>query len=139
MEVHFMNDAIEKVLLLGGMCLVMLAVMYLLYLNGWMILSSKRAVSFVGSRGGRSASFSGCSGSIRRIVRFSESRMYTVSLDSALTKGTMTAALLDPDKKEILCLTSDQPSAVVEIQAKKRYTLVLRFRSATGRYELSWV
>ena len=133
-----MNDTLEKLLLLGGMCLVMGAVMYLLYINGWMVVSSKSAVSFVGSRGGKAASFSGCNGSIRRIVRFSESRTYTFSLDSALTMGSVTAALLDPDKQEILCLSANQPSMAVEIQAKKRYTLVLRFRTATGRYGLRW-
>ena len=133
-----MNDPIEKLLLLGGMCLVMGIVMYLLYINGWMVLSSKSAVTFVGSRGGKSASFSGCNGSIRRIVRFSESRVYTFSLDCALTKGSMTATLLGPDKQELLCLSSDHPSAAVALEKKKRYTLVLRFQSATGRYGLHW-
>jgi len=133
-----MNDTLEKLFLLGGMCLVMGAVMYLLYINGWMVVNSKSAVSFIGSRGGKAASFSGCNGSIRRIVRFSESRVYAFSLDSALTKGSMTAVLLDPNKQEILCLSADQPSMAVEIEAKKRYTLVLRFRTATGRYGLHW-
>ena len=34
---------------LGAMCLVMGIVMYLLYINGWMVLSSKSAVTFFGS------------------------------------------------------------------------------------------
>ena len=36
------------------------AVMWLLYINGYMVMSSKRAVSFVGSDRGRRASFTAC-------------------------------------------------------------------------------
>ena len=123
---------------MGIMCLIMGAVMYLLYINGWMVINSKSAVTFVGSRGGKSASFSGCSGSVKRIVRFSEDRVYTFALDCALTKGRMTVTLLDPNKKEILCLSGDQPNIAVKLERKKRYTLVFRFQSATGRYGLHW-
>ena len=133
-----MNDMIGKIGLLALMCLAMGIVMYLMYINGWMILSSKSAATFVGALGGRAASFSGCSGSVRRIVRFSEDRVYTFMLDCALTKGKMTVTLLDPNKKEVLCLSSNQPTAAVELEKKKRYTMVFRFQSATGHYGLHW-
>ena len=73
----------DKMLLLGLLCLVLGVGMYLLYQNGWMVLSSKSAVSFVGSKRGTAAAFSRCSGSIRRIVRFKESKTYGFTLDSA--------------------------------------------------------
>lgn len=128
----------DKMLLLGIMCLVMGVGMYLLYLNGWMVLSSKSAVSFVGSKRGTAASFSRCSGSIRRIVRFKESKTYTFMLDSALTSGEMTVSLLGADKKELLRLTSGQPCMTAELEKKQRYTLILRMSRATGRYGLRW-
>ena len=133
-----MNGMFGKIGLLGLMCLAMGIVMYFMYINGWMILNSKSAAAFVGSKGGKSASFSRCSGSIKRIVRFPEDRVYHFTLDSVLTQGTMSVALVDPDKKEVLCLNGDQNSAAVELEGKKRYTLILRFRSATGRYALHW-
>ena len=128
----------STIALLGILCLVMGVVMYLLYINGWMVIGSKSAVTFVGALGGRAASFSGCSGSVRRIVRFSEDRVYSFMLDCALTKGNMTVTLLDPNKKEVLCLSSNQPTAAVELERKKRYTMVFRFQSATGHYGLHW-
>ena len=128
----------DKIIPLGLLCLFMGVGMYLLYLSGWMVLSSKSAVTFVGSRGGKAASFSGCSGSVRRIVRFSEDRVYTFTLDCALTKGSMTIMLLDPDKKEVLRLSGDQSNMAVALERKKRYTLVVRFEAATGRYGLRW-
>lgn len=128
----------DKIIPLGILCLVMGVGMYLLYISGWMVLSSKRAVTFVGSRGGKAASFSGCSGSVRRIVRFSEDRVYTFMLDCALTKGSVTIVLLDPDKKEVLRLSGEQPNMAVALERNKRYTLVVRFEAATGRYGLRW-
>lgn len=128
----------DKMLLLGILCLVMGVGMYLLYLNGWMVLSSKSAVSFVGSKRGTAASFSRCSGSIRRIVRFKESKTYTFTLDSTLTSGEITVSLLGADKKELLRLTSAQPCAAAELEKKQRYTLILRLSRATGRYGLRW-
>lgn len=128
----------DKMVLLGILCLFMGVGMYLLYISGWMVLSSKSAVTFVGSRGGKAASFSGCSGSVRRIIRFSEDRVYTFMLDCALTKGSVTIVLLDPDKKEVLRLSGDQPNMAVALERNKRYTLVVRFEAATGRYGLRW-
>ena len=133
-----MDNMAVKILLLALMCLVMAGVMYLLYRNGWMILNSKTAASFVGSKGGKAASFSRCSGSIKRIVRFPESRAYHVTLDCLLSQGSMTVTLVDPDKREVLRLTDGQNSAAVALEGKKRYTLILRFHSATGRYDLRW-
>ena len=123
---------------LGALCLVMGIVMYLLYRNGWMVLSSKSAVTFIGSNRGKSATFSGCSGSIKRIVRCREDREYRFFLDAALTKGRMSVSLLGPDKRELLQLTESMPLGAVTLEKGTRYTLVLRFRSATGRYALQW-
>ena len=128
-------DVIVK---LGVLCLVMGTVMYLLYRNGWMVLSSKSAVTFVGSNRGKAATFSGCSGSIRRIIRFSDDREYRFSLDAALTQGDMSVFLLGPDKKELLRLTVGEPRAAVNLEQGECYVLVLCFRSATGRYALQW-
>lgn len=133
-----MGNAVEVITRLGMMCLIMGIGMYLLYRNGWMVVSAKSAATFVGSRKGNAASFSGCSGYIKRIVRFSEDRHYTFTLDSALTKGDMTVLLLGPGKKELLRLSRDAPCIAVGLEKQKRYTLILRFRSATGRYRLQW-
>ena len=123
---------------LGALCLVMGIVMYLLYRSGWMVLSSKSAVTFVGSNRGKSATFSGCSGSIKWIIRCSEDREYRFFLDAALTKGNMSVSLMGPDKRELLRLTDSMPQGAVILEKGTRYTLVLRFRSATGRYALQW-
>lgn len=118
--------------------IVLASIFYLLYINGCMVVNSKRAVSFVASRECRKASFTSCSGHIKRIVRFKESKTYNFILHSELTKGDMTVALLDSDKQELICLNSNEYNAEVFLEKGKRYYLVFSFEAATGSYTLDW-
>ena len=77
--------------LLGGM-------MYLLYINGYMVMSRKRALTFIGSQRDRKASFTHCNGYIRRVFKVKESRKYVFDLDLQLSKGEMQVVLLDEGK-----------------------------------------
>lgn len=43
-----MGNAVEVITRLGMMCLIMGIGMYLLYRNGWMVVSAKSAATFVG-------------------------------------------------------------------------------------------
>ena len=116
--------------LLGG-------VMYLLYINGYMVMSRKRALTFIGSQRGKKASFTACNGYIRRVFKVKESRKYVFSLDLQLSKGEMQVELLD-GKDVIIHLDADKPTEYAEITADKRYYLVFRFAKATGKYELKY-
>nr|MDE7297452.1 hypothetical protein [Lachnospiraceae bacterium] len=63
------------------------AAFYLLYINGWMIINAKRAVMYIGSRRGNQATFSSCTGYIKRVVRFRESRTYHFTFEPELSAG----------------------------------------------------
>ncbi len=108
----------------------------LLYNQGYLVLQSKSAVSFVGAKRGTSARFTGCSGYIKRIVRFKAEGTYTFVLDAELSKGDMSVELLDPAKHTLMRLDPANPSASVTVEHKKKYVMILRFASATGRYTL---
>lgn len=63
---------------------------YILYMQGFLVINSKRAVMFMGSIRGKSnckARFTMCSGSMKRVIRFEENRTYNFSLNSKLTSG----------------------------------------------------
>ena len=109
---------------------------WLLYRNGLITIQSKSAISFMGKFGGMGASFSGCKGMLRRMVRFPESREYTYTLDCVLTKGELTFELYDRDGNQLFTLTPDAPTATVAADAGARCTMIVRFDKATGRYEL---
>ena len=113
--------------------------MYFLYINGYMIINAKRAAVFIGSIRGKGtcgASFRSCSGYMKRIMRFRESRAYHFVLDAKLVSGEMEVEILDRDKKVILHLDEKSPEATIEADGKKRYTLIFRFKSATGEFKM---
>ena len=110
--------------------------MWLLYQNGLMVVNSKRAVSFVGSDRGRRASFTACTGTIRRIVRFPQSKNLRMVFSPVLTKGSVAVELLDDRKQPLLRLDETCPTGSISVKKGQRYYLVFHFQSATGEYSL---
>ena len=126
----------DKVISLVLMALVMAVLFYLLYWSGFLIVNAKSAVSFVGSARGKRAVFTACNGHIRRIVRFRADQTCTFTLKTELSKGAVSAELLESGKQKIMVLDSRNPTAVVSVKKGRRYDLVIRFKSATGKYVL---
>ena len=110
---------------------------YFLYINGYMVVASKRALMFFGSKRGKKAVFSSCTGYIKRVVRFKESKLYHVDFRLELEKGGVMLELLDARKQVILSLNGSE-GAKIEVKSGERYYMILRFKSATGSYEVSW-
>ena len=123
---------IKAIILLAALT----ALFLILYERGLMAINSKSAVSFIGSPGGTGARFTSCSGSIKRIVRFKEDSTYNFLLDTDLTKGHVSIELLDDHKHPVMKLDPAHPRGTVTAEQGKKYYLITRFRSATGRYSL---
>lgn len=115
---------------------VMLGVFIFLYSQGYMVSKSISAVVFIGSTKGNSAKFSSCSGYMKRVIKFKEDGTYTFVLDAELSKGDMSVELIDSTKQKIMQLNCFNRSASITVEKKKKYYLVINFRSATGRYAL---
>lgn len=113
--------------------------MYILYINGYLVIQSKRAIMFVGSGRGKKARFSGCTGYIKRVVKFEENREYYFSLSTELSKGEVSVELLDRNGKSVLPLDCSKGTGYIMAEARRRYDLVIRFQSASGKYELDWI
>ena len=118
--------------------LVLGAGFYLLYSNGYLAMASKRAVMYVGSKRGKAAKCSSCSGYTKRIIKVQETKQYRFSLDCNLTAGTILVEVLDTSKKTILTLDETHRCAAVDMEKGKRYNLIVRFKSASGDYVLDW-
>lgn len=101
-----------------------------------MVVKSTSAVSFIGSSRGNRASFTSCSGYMKRIVRFKADGRYTFILDADLSKGDMSVELLDSDKHKIMLLNCANPRASIAVEKRKKYHLIIHFKSASGRYSL---
>lgn len=114
------------------------AALYFLYSNGYMVTQMKRAIMYVESHKGRSATFSSCTGFTRRIVRFRESRSYHFTFRAALTQGAVSAELLDSAKQLIQGFDVSASDCDIALERKTRYYLVFRFAKASGKYEFDW-
>lgn len=115
---------------------VLVGLFVFLYNQGYMVINSKSAVSFIGSASGNGASFTACNGYTKRIVRFPSDGIYTYIFDAQLSKGDMSVELLDSARQRIMQLNSTNRSASVCVVKKKKYYLIINFKSATGRYTL---
>ena len=118
--------------------LVLGAGFYLLYSNGYLAMASKRAVMYVGSKRGKAAKFSSCSGYTKRIIKVQETKQYRFSFDCNLTSGTVLVEVFDASKKPILSLDETHRCAAVDLEKGKRYELIVRFKAASGNYDLDW-
>ncbi len=123
---------IKAVLLLAALA----AIFLFLYDRGYMIVNSKSAAFFVGSPRGTGARFTSCNGYTKRIVRFKTDATITFFLAADLTKGDLSVELLDAAKHPVMRLDRAAPRASITVEQKKKYYLITKFRSATGRYSL---
>lgn len=120
-----------------ALLIIMGIVFYFLYINGYLVINAKRAVMYIGSLGARKATFTSCTGYTKRIIKFKESGLVHFNLDLEISKGEVSMELLDATKQRILQLNNTKQNAIIHIDAKKRYFLVFRFKSASGSYLLT--
>ena len=118
--------------------IIVFTMIYLLYMNGLIPITVKSTVMFIGSTKCKKATFTSCNGYIKRIVRLEGDRAYTFILDSKLTAGSMSVELIDKNKQTVLQLDEMKKTETVVVQKDMRYTLIIRFHSASGQYELDW-
>ena len=120
---------------------VILAVLCILYINGYLIFKNIKSVYFVGKHGFMdkrcTAKFSACTGNIRKIMKFKEKRLYNFFFDAKLENGEAKAVIRNSQGKDILVLTAENPSGTLNV-SDGRYTLIFEMYKAYGSYELTW-
>lgn len=116
-------------------------VIFFLYNYGYIGITSKAAVVFIGSmpkKNSWKASFSQCSGHMRRVIRFDECKRYEFSLDAEIEKGSLLVEVYNTNKELVLTLDSNCKSGIVDVENSKKYYMSVRIKSATGKYYVSW-
>ena len=110
---------------------------YILYIHGYLIINSKRALLFFGKNRGKYARFASCSGFMKRVIRFKESGEYQFVFETELEKGEVSIELWNNNQEKVLLMTN-QGNQIITVQSKKRDYLILRFESATANYNRDW-
>ncbi len=122
-----------------GVCLF-----YILYRNGFGVVNTKSALFYMSSpRWGKRRNcieekFSSCNGSIKRIIRLSQSKRYQFVFSSSTTKGSVSVEIYGIKKKLIAKLNNEQPCAFISTEKKTNLRVVTKFVKADGGCKLIW-
>lgn len=93
---------------------------------------------FMPGKNGDRATLDTCTGWVRHMGRFYESKTYSFVLDTRLSKGNAEVLLLDKKKQPLLKLSEQFPSHTIDLDGKSRYYLRWEFKNASGKCELRW-
>jgi len=122
--------------------LIAVVVIYLLYINGYMVVKSKTAVIFMGHMsGGRNScgfTFTKCDGYVRRVLKVKEKGVFRFDLEHNLSKGQVRFQVLDAHKLPLLTLNSEQSRGRVMLEPKRRYFVQMQFINTSGDCRAWW-
>lgn len=115
---------------------------YFLYSNGYLVVQSKSAATFIGSfSGGKNHcgfTFTRCSGRVYRVLKVKERGNYRFDLDAKLSKGTVRFQVLNAKKLPLLTLDPDLRRGRVVLEPKQRYFVQMQFVQASGDCRAVW-
>lgn len=127
------------VMVILGVCLF-----YILYLNGFGVVNTKSALFYMSSpRWGKRRNcieekFSSCNGSIKRVIRLSQSKRYQFVFSSSTTKGSVSIEIYGVKKNLIAKLNNEQPCAFISTEKRTKLLVVTKFIKADGECKLIW-
>ena len=134
-----MGEAIIGIAMLAAMG----GLFYLLYSKGYMPVKRMHSLVFVGSMGAGSnvcsASFTKSTGQIERVLRFKESKTVEFAFKGNITKGDVTAFILDRNHKILLMLNTMSPTGQLQVIKGQWYYIQIRFDHADGDYTMKWM
>ena len=119
---------------------VIFALIYILYCQGFVVLRRTSAIMIVFRHGKNAdkATLDSCTGWVKHAGKFCESKTYEFFLDAQLSKGNAEVILLDRKKQLLMKLNPQFPVCKIELDARNRYYLRWEFKGATGKCELRW-
>ena len=129
-----------NILLFITIFVVVSAVIYILYCQGFAVLRRTVAIIFVFRHGKNAdkATLDSCTGWVKHVGRFRESKTYKFFFDAQLTRGNVEVILLDRKKQQLIKLNPQHSTCKIDLDAKNRYYLRWEFKGATGKCELRW-
>ena len=129
-----------NILLFITIFVVVSAVIYILYCQGFAVLRRTVAIIFVFRHGKNAdkATLDSCTGWVKHVGRFRESKTYEFFFDAQLSKGNVEVILSDRKKQQLMELTPQSPACKIELDARNRYYLRWEFKGVTGKCELRW-
>ena len=121
---------------------IALVLSFFLYINGYMVMRSKLAVTFTGDGKGQKNrmgfSVTKCNGWASKVLKVKENGIYRFDLDAELSAGTLQFQVLDREKQTLLTLNPDAVRGRVQLEKGKRYLVKMQFIQTSGTCAASW-
>ena len=121
--------------------ILVLLLVYILYINGFGFLSCTSALMFIQYYNRRKqqiiSRFKSCNGYTKKIIKFKESKYYTFDLNSNIELGHISILLMNKDEN-VVSLDKYNLSKDIFIDKNIKYTMCFKFKSATGKFNLTW-
>lgn len=131
------NMLIKSIIVL----IAVISVIYILYINGLIIFSNKKALMFISknslSKKCISATFKACTGFVKKVLPLKENREYTFNLECNVDNGEIKVIIKNSDKKTILSLTPENPTETIYLNSGKYYISIELYK-AYGKYSFSY-
>ena len=122
---------------------IALVLSFFLYINGYMVMRSKLAVTFTGDGKGQKNrmgfSVTKCNGWASKVLKVKENGIYRFDLDAELSAGTLQFQVLDREKQTLLTLNPDAVRGRVQLEKGKRYLVKMQFIQTSGTCAANWV
>ena len=122
---------------------VLVIVFYILYVNGLMVISVKKALFFRGDslgvmKNSTRAEFSSCSGYLKRILKFKETGVYEFRSQMEIESGSAAIVIVDDKGIPVVTADSENTSQRAQIEKGRKYHIIVKLKKAKGRYAFSW-
>lgn len=129
-----------NIIIFIAIAVLVCAIIYILYCQGFAVLRRTAAIIFVFRHGKNAdtATLDSCTGWVKHVERFHESKTYEFFFDAQLSKGNVEVILSDRKRQQLMKLNPQSPTCKIELDAGNRYCLRWEFKGATGNCELRW-
>lgn len=124
--------------------IITVLILYLLYINGFLIINVKSALFYVGTpRVGKNknclgARFSKCNGYIKRMIRLKPNTTYQFTYISNIEKGKVSINIYDKNKKILVVFDDQHSNQKIMTKQQKLFQFTTNYMHADGDYKLIW-
>ena len=129
---------------LSAIFLAVYLIAYFLYLNGIVAINVSAQLFGYNPPGNmfkpcHTSTFVSSSGFIKRVIKLKENREYAFAFDNQISDGDIEVIIRDSSKQVILELGKDAESGIVLADGKdNRYFMTIKYKKASGTYNVSW-
>lgn len=116
----------------------LLLLTYIMWTRGLLVIQSKIAVAFIGRRGDNywGAAFTACTGYTKRVLPLEKSKQYRFLYDQDISRGIINVEI-SCGKDVVRKFDSINSSTLLNV-GDGVYTIITRYKKASGDYTLKW-